>query len=382
MGWLDNLEPGVDPAGQDTYLFPGMSLSVTQYDKVTNAAGRTWALNPSSIDTTLQGFVQTITYGGSSAYGGTFPTNRVSACGNVNTFGVFAPGNLPIQTSFVFRQGFVLVDANGVEYPIVVGLSLSQNFYLAGDTPYITDSGDNGSELFCQPVILWLCTPPEGLDCYTWAGVQAAGLKISASLTGVRNDTPLGELCFPKPGIGNSNSALLPVASQVSEQVWNTTGLMTGQSGSYSGVACTVFVSSLGERDVADDRVGSSIGDQFFVDDVLVYTRAASGGTVVSGMAELEAIMAGINAGTTYTATSLSSFSTDYIPALSQPNTCYKFTLTRNDGQTNAVRLGFTSIWGYRLEDRILSLGVVDSVPVVTLVGLQQTQNEVFLFDI
>ena len=111
-----------------------------------------------------------------------------------------------------------------------------------------------------------------------------------------------------------------------------------------------------------------------FIDNVPVYT-VPTGGITPSPSVVLLAIAAVVNAAGVYTATNMSSFSED-------STTFYTFILTRLDGQANMVALGYTSAWGFRLEQRILSIAVVDAVPVVTLVGLQQMENALALFDI
>lgn len=334
-----------DPYACDTYLFPGMSLSVTQYNKATMAAGATWTLNPSSADTTLQGFTQTIALGGGGAGNRVATNNQLNAANK--TF--FAP-NLPVQTSFVFQQGFVLVDADGSEYPLVSGVSLTQGTY------------DTEVTVFCQPVILWLGGSLAG--GYTWPGVQAVGLGINGALAGIRNDCVLGELCYPNSGIGSSTAVLLPVAPQLTQTTWGTD--------TYLGASCRVVLGPAALS--AGDRTGYGPEDQFFIDNVPVYT-VPTGGITPSPSVVLLAIAAVVNAAGVYTATNMSSFSED-------STTFYTFILTRVDGQANMVALGYTSAWGFRLEQRILSIAVVDAVPVVTLVGLQQMENALALFDI
>ncbi len=349
MGFSDHT---YDPSGCDTYIFPGMSLKITQYNKSTLVVGETWVLNPSSIDTILQGFVSTISNDGGIL------NNRVNANGNINANGTFASPNLPIQTSFVFKQGFVLIDTSGNEYPVISGVSLSQNFY--------NDSGTDAN-LFCQPILLWLGTPPVGFDCYTWPGVQAAGLKINGALPGLRNDAQLGDLCYPEDGIGDSSNILISFASQYSQNTFDSVN--------YSGASCTVRYSDSGTRAGVDDRVGYSPGDLFFVDNQVIYTMGGTDSATLSGATVVPIIMANINASGTYTA---SNMTTTVINSV----LVYEFTLTRKDGQANTVQLGYTSIWGYRIEQRVFSIQLVDNAPLVTLQAIQHKDLPLFMFDI
>lgn len=351
MGYSDS---SYDPTGADTYIFPGMSLAIDQCKKSDYSLVQTFALNPSSIDTVLQGFVNTISLAGGVT------NNRVEACGCINSSGTFASSYLPIMTAFVFQQGFVLVDAVGNEYPIVTGISLSQDFY----------NGGTDANMFCQALLLWLNSSiPGGFDCYTWPGVDAAGLKINTAVSGVRNDCNIGDMQIWDSGIGNSDRALLSAKPPWTQNTWDTD--------TYSGASCRVRFTNSGARASNDDKTGYTPGDLFYIDNQLVYTMGGTVSVPDPASTAVTAIMALINAGSTYSASGLSY----YIDGLSGVQV-YTFTLTRNDGKSNTAQLGYTSVWGYRMERRIMTVDIQNSLPVVTLQALQHKETPLFMFDI
>jgi hypothetical protein len=352
--WNMGFSSYYDPTGADTYIFPGMSLIVDQRKKSDYSLVQSFTLNPSSIDTVLQGFVATIPLAGG------ITNNRVEACGCINDTGTFASPYLPIMTAFVFQQGFVLIDSQGNEYPIVTGISLSQNFY----------NGGTDANVFCQAILLWLTnSAPVGFPGYSWTGVNGVGLTITAAAPGVRFDANIGDMQIWEPGIGDSSNLLLAVKPPLTQNTWNTD--------TYSGASCRVRFSNDGARATNDAKTGYTPGDLFYIDNQLVFTMGGTVATPTPAATAVLAIMALINAGNTYSATNFGS----YIDPLSSIQV-YTFTLTRLDGQPNTVQLGYTSVWGYRLEQRILSVEIENSVPVVTLQALQHYETPLFMFDI
>jgi hypothetical protein len=347
MGFVDAV---YDPAGSDTYLFAGTALSVEKRLKTDLSLVTTYNLTPSAIDTTLQGFIATI--------GGGTSNNRVNANGCINASGTFSGSNLPILTRFVAQQGFVLIDTDGTEYPLLAGVSLSQDFY----------NGGTDANVFSQAVLLWLGTPPGGFDCYTWSGVDAAGLKISDAQTGTRNDAGIGDMRVCGSGIGDNYSVMLPLDAPYTAITFDTD--------TYAGASCRVRCANFGGRSFVDDRAGLTVGDTFFIDDVLTYAVGGSG-TPEPALTVIAGIMAGINAGSVYAASGLGSY-VDGITGL----TVHTFTLTRLDAAPVTVDFGYTSIWGYRLERRVVSIRLVGGVPVVRLEKLQHKDQPLYMFDI
>jgi hypothetical protein len=361
-----------DPSGSDTVLFPGTALTVDKVRKSDMALVQIYNLTPSSRDYVLQGFrpstpetLAAVGYPDNPSTYGWALNGRLVAWGQLNTAPTFNMDQIAAQTRIIPQNGYVLVDSSGNEYPILTGSILTQDGF-GSVISAINGGGTSGKgmDVFCQAVVLWLGTPPSGVDCYTWDGVDAAGLKLSTAQPGLRNDAGIGDMHVHYPGIGDSNSVMLQLVPILSGNIFDTVN--------YSVAQCTVRCSNFRSRDDVDDKGGITIGDQFFVDNQFVFTVTDdSSGSMVANA--VNGIMAGINAQGIYSATDAVIVDSSGIST---------FTLTRKDGTANKAQLGYTSIWGYRMEQRMVSVQLVGGIPTLRLEAIINRSQSVSMFAI
>jgi hypothetical protein len=190
-----------NPYPGDLRLYSGGNLVVEKRLKSDLSLVATYNLTPSTVDHQLQD-VPTLVQIWNTANG------DISG----------ATTGTDIITRFVpYATGMVLVDAAGNEYPILPVLSCSQDWFwdsTAGVTSrenYIatgTVAPDMKRNIFQQPALLWVGTPPDGFDGFTWPDVDAAGLKITAADAGLTNDVGIGGMRIWSSIIGDSDNIL------------------------------------------------------------------------------------------------------------------------------------------------------------------------------
>jgi hypothetical protein len=191
----------INPYPGDLRLYPGGDLVVEKRLKSDLSLVGTYNLTPSTVDHQLQDVS---------------PVVQIWNTANGDISG--GTTGADIITRFVpYATGMVLVDAAGNEYPILPVLSCSQDWFwdsTAGVTSrenYIATgaiSEDMKRNIFQQPALLWLGTPPDGFDGFTWPDVDAAGLKITAADAGLTNDVGIGGMRIWSSIIGDSDNIL------------------------------------------------------------------------------------------------------------------------------------------------------------------------------
>ncbi len=137
--------------GAEGFIFPDMTAKIERRDPVTLAVLDTISLDPSAVDTTLQGisadFISHTHYSFHGSYPGAIPSGMAGF------------------TRFLPVAGTVLVK-DGVEYPLVIGYMI---------TEYTTS-------LMQQPTILWVGDTPDE-TMYSWGTMRAVGLSITQDST-------------------------------------------------------------------------------------------------------------------------------------------------------------------------------------------------------
>ena len=184
----------------DIRYFPGMSLSVEKRAKADFSLVATYNLTPARVDRVLQGITPLAQC---DRLLNTPVAHGMLDIGNFN-WGAYDPAtDGDALTRFSPIGGGVLVAADGTEYPLLAVMSGTQDLFpTQGDVSvhnaratyranYIADPSYTASGLDAswiayyypntlqQPALLWLGTPPGGFDCYTWPGVDAAGIKTA-----------------------------------------------------------------------------------------------------------------------------------------------------------------------------------------------------------
>lgn len=163
----------------DLCIFPGTSLTVEKRLKSDLSLVQTFNLTPTAVDQVLQGLSvheqnANVVNAGYLMLGMGWSSDR-STLISPNLLTRFAP----------FGFGGVLVDESGNEFPVLVGISCTQDIfstsdsnraaYIAGTLSAVSFAGYSGSQanILQQTVALWLGGSGIG---YSWPGVDAVGL--------------------------------------------------------------------------------------------------------------------------------------------------------------------------------------------------------------
>jgi hypothetical protein len=140
--------------GSEGLIFDDMTARVERRDQSSFDLLDTFSLDPSAVDTTLQGisvdFISHSVYRFHGEYTGAMPSPQ-------QVFSRF----LPI--------GGAVLQSEGIDYPLVIGYMLTEN----------TLSGSYG--LIQQPTILWVGGTADD-SMFSWDGVDAVGLSITKEI--------------------------------------------------------------------------------------------------------------------------------------------------------------------------------------------------------
>lgn len=351
------------PKWDNMLMFGGMSLVVEKMSKADDTLVETYNLTPSVVDHVLQG--------------ATYLQQCINTA-NTDTLAwmTFQEVGYEIFTRFVPLQGAVLVADDGTEFPILTIMSCSQDHFGLNGTSYGADSRrqnyvENGviyvpptqMNIFQQAGMLWLGTPPEGFDGYTWGGVDAVGLKITgAAAPGQVNDVAMASM-------RRSSSAISDSDRMVCELAPFTMPLM-GFTAESNIITCTeLFAASYSED------IDTTSGGVFLVKvGTEQYSYTVPTGVDILASVVAQSIADTINVSTVYHAATPVQSGNDF-----------SITVTRIDIEDLtpvAMEVSYHSNKiGQSNERRLVSVALSGGVPTVTLEKVIPLAHSFFMFD-
>jgi hypothetical protein len=323
-----------NPYPDDVQIFPGMALMVEKRAKSDLTLVTTYNLTPTALDSTLGGWTPAqISY------------NRANGQNDGYTTGGDDLTRIAPQ-----GPGFVLIDTDGTEYPILPALVMTQQHF---------GSPTSARNLIQQSALLWL----GGTAGDVAVGTDSRLLPIAEAVAGLTS-IPLSLMSRIGTAIGDSAHVLLQSQGYDNQLVYFS---VTSVSGLVATVECRFFEAF-------------SAGDTLFISTgagVSAYT-VVSADLVGSGTAPQDNIVAKLLAldvpGHTLGGATSGYDGTGYYN---------RFTVTRDvAGEIDVTATFILPTQGQSNRRQLLSVQAVGGAPLVRLERVFSTQQSVTLHDI